>query len=344
MNAPGRSRCGFTLVELLVVIAIIGVLVALLLPAVQAARESARRITCGNNLKQIGLAMLEYHDAALEFPKGAYTSAAGRDVEDGLGWATKLLPYIEQMPLFNQLKNNGVPGYQGDPWKPGIFRISNNSGMRPFPGGATQLATFRCPSSMLPPVAPDADPLNGSGPLALSGYGTSDYKASRGFCDRGMYLRTAEALKENAFECQVDYNGDGVAEWIPKDRYERIRLTDVEDGTTNTIAAGEASYSGALEHFPIWAGTARDDGSVLFKTRDAINCGIGGAVYPLTPFEVERLPGGKGQDDCTMSPHPAGAFFVFVDGSVHWLSEDLEVITFQKLGDRLDGELLGRYD
>jgi hypothetical protein len=159
-----------------------------------------------------------------------------------------------------------------------------------------------------------------------------------------MYLRTAEALKENAFECQVDYNGDGVAEWIPKDRYERIRLTDVEDGTTNTIAAGEASYSGALEHFPIWAGTARDDGSVLFKTRDAINCGIGGAVYPLTPFEVERLPGGKGQDDCTMSPHPAGAFFVFVDGSVHWLSENLEVITFQKLGDRLDGELLGRYD
>ena len=77
MRTPGRSRCGFTLVELLVVIAIIGVLVALLLPAVQAARESARRIMCGNNLKQIGLAMLAYHDAALEFPKGAYTSATG---------------------------------------------------------------------------------------------------------------------------------------------------------------------------------------------------------------------------------------------------------------------------
>jgi hypothetical protein len=280
----------------------------------------------------------------LEFPKGAYTSPTGRDVEDGLGWATKLLPYLEQAPLFNQLKNNGVTGYQGDPWKPGIFRESNRVGIRPIPGGATQLTTFRCPSSMLPPVAPDADPITGGLPLPHSGYATSDYKASRGYCDRGMYLRTEEALDENPFKCQTDYNGDGVAEWIPKDIYERIRLTDVEDGTTHTIAAGEASYASELKSFPIWAGTSREDGSILFKTEFAINCGVGNATYPLTPFEAGRLPAGKGQDDCTMSPHPGGAFFVFVDGSVHFLSEDLELITFQKLGDRLDGEILGQYD
>ena len=110
-----------------------------------------------------------------------------------------------------------------------------------------------------------------------------------------MYLRTEEALDENPFKCQVDYNGDGVAEWIPKDIYERIRLTDVEDGTTNTIAAGEASYSAALKRFPIWAGTAREDGSILFKTqdRDQLRHRRGRRIRqrPLRPTDCRRARG-----------------------------------------------------
>jgi prepilin-type N-terminal cleavage/methylation domain-containing protein len=344
MKTPARSRCAFTLVELLVVIAIIGVLVALLLPAIQAAREAARRMSCANNLKQMGLALMAHHDSALEFPKGAYTDPIGRNIEDGLGWATKLLPQLEAQNVVMRLKANGVPDYVNNPWKPGIFRVAKNNNIQPIPGGEVQLSVFRCPSSLLPPVAPDADPLTGDDNIPLSRYATSDYKGSRGYCDRGMFLRTQESLNENPFACQADYDGNGTADWIPKDRYETIRIKDVEDGTSNTIALGEASYAASLKSFPIWAGSALDDGSVLFKTRDAINCGIGAAPYPLSQFEFDRLPGGKGQDDCAMSQHPGGAFFAFVDGSVHWLSEDLELRTFWLLGDRIDGQVVGQYN
>src|SRR5689334_985467 len=102
MRAPLR-RTAFTLVELLVVIAIIGILVALLLPAVQAAREAARRATCLNHLKQIGIGLHNYHDANRVLASG-WISKAGDQAE--WGWATFLLPFIEQGPLYSQLKVN----------------------------------------------------------------------------------------------------------------------------------------------------------------------------------------------------------------------------------------------
>ena len=95
---PLRRRAGFTLIELLVVIAIIGVLVALLLPAVQAAREAARRARCLHQLKQIGLALLNYHDAHDALPSG-YTYAPGYR-SGGFGWGAMILPHLEQSPLF----------------------------------------------------------------------------------------------------------------------------------------------------------------------------------------------------------------------------------------------------
>jgi prepilin-type N-terminal cleavage/methylation domain-containing protein len=94
-------RCGFTLVELLVVIAIIGILVALLLPAVQAAREAARRATCLNHLKQIGIGLHNFHDAHSSLPPG-WISRAGNEAE--WGWAAFILPFVEQEPLYSQLK------------------------------------------------------------------------------------------------------------------------------------------------------------------------------------------------------------------------------------------------
>lgn len=102
-----RRSLGFTLVELLVVIAIIGILVALLLPAVQAARAAARRMQCSNNLKQLGLAMHNYHDVAKRFPPGSICYTNGGDVP-GFGslnqsWATRVLPFIEQTAIADSL-------------------------------------------------------------------------------------------------------------------------------------------------------------------------------------------------------------------------------------------------
>jgi type II secretory pathway pseudopilin PulG len=314
-----------------VVIAIIGVLVALLLPAVQAAREAARRSQCANNLKQISLALMAYHDAHGEFPRGAYTADRGFDVEDGLGWATKILPNIEAQAVLGQLKANGIPGYS-DPWKPGIFRAASNAGQQPISGGDVVLPTYRCPTADLPlHVPPESD--------RGAGYATAAYKASRGFCDLGMFLRTEEAIKSDT--CPGDLNGDGVIETVYKDPLERVRIADVLDGTSHTIAVGEAAYVPDVEAFPVWIGTWREDGAILFKTRDLINCNIGGAGYPLSQFDYDRLPGGSGQDDCAFSWHARGAFFAYVDGSVHWLSENLELRTFWLLGTRVDGEILG---
>ena len=111
-----------------------------------------------------------------------------------------------------------------------------------------------------------------------TGYATSHYKASRGYCDRGMFWRTAEgALLQ---ECEfVDINGDGnidEADRVKKDRYTRIRIQDVLDGTSKTIAVGESAYFIGNQEFPMWMGTYVEDGSILFKTQNPINCNLGG--------------------------------------------------------------------
>jgi type II secretory pathway pseudopilin PulG len=337
-------------VELLVVIAIIGILVALLLPAIQAAREAARRAQCQNNLKQITLALLGFHDTKKEFPQGAYTAAFPdaswqENKEDGLGWATKILPYLEERAISDRIINNaitsGTVDYDGDPWQPGIFKAAFFAGKSPIPGGETSIGAFLCPSVDLPTHVPGAEYFGGTGTSLNTGYATSHYKASRGYCDRGMFLRKQEALNEQ--NCSdFDFDGDGTPDNVRKDRLTRIRIQDVLDGTSKTIAVGEAAYFANAATFPIWMGTLIDDGSILFKTQDLIGCNLNGPrQFPLSDEDSQKLPSGSGQDDCTYSWHVAGAFFGFVDGSVHFLSENIEVRTFALLGDRLDGYPIG---
>lgn len=349
-----RRLHGFTLVELLVVIAITGILVALLLPAIQSAREAARRTTCTNNVKQITLALLNYHDMARQFPRGAYTKeTSGGFDEDGLGWATKILPHIEQQAVYDRLVNNQLPTtagieYKGNPWKPYVFRVANMHGLRPLAGGDTVIDVFRCPSVDLPTHAPSASYYGGTSTADLpnTGYATSHYKASRGYCDRGMFWRTAEGLKR--MTCyDVDINGDGVlndGDMVVKEPYRRIRIQDVHDGTSKTIAVGEAAYFVNSASFPIWMGTYAEDGSVLFKTQDAINCNLGGPrSFPLSREDLDRLPGGSASmraDDCLFSWHPGGVIVGYVDGSVQFLSDHLDLRVLALLGDRMDGQVL----
>ncbi len=323
-----------------------------MLPAIQAAREAARRAQCQNNLKQITLGLLSFHDAHQEFPKGLYSAAQPdpnwKDFEeDGLGWATKILPQLEEQAVYDRLMQNDIPDYagvhyQGNPWQPGIFTAAAVAGKIPIAGGDTVLSTFLCPSSALPTNVPDggtfgipnAKPVN-------TGYGTSCYKASRGYCDRGMFLRKSEALKAQSW---LPY--DGETETVTKRAYgeNRVRIKDVLDGTSKTIAVGEAAYWVANKSYPVWIGTpVYEDGAVLFKTQNPINCNIGGVrSFPLTPGEIIQMSGGD--DDCTFSWHVNGAFFGFVDGSVHFLTEDLSLRTFELLGDRMDGRVVGQFE
>ena len=334
---------GFTLVELLVVIAIIGVLVALLLPAVQAAREAARRAACSNNLKQLGLALLATHDTLGEFPRGAYTGLNEPSSQDGLGWATKILPSLEQQPIYDQIRNNTVPGFEDDPWKivpatsssNGFFREAAADGQLPIFAGPSVVSVFLCPSVSLPETVPDGSwyPNGIAGTFRNFGYGTSHYKGSRGPADRGMFWRTEEGLKIGT-SVQADYDNDGVLETIIKDEsYNRIALRNVTDGTSNVIAIGEAAYTTGIQDFPYWMGAYTEDGSILFKTEDVINCNAAGQSFPLPSDLIDLFP----NDDCAYSWHPGGAFMGYVDGSVHFITEEIDLRIFMLLGDRLDG-------
>jgi prepilin-type N-terminal cleavage/methylation domain-containing protein/prepilin-type processing-associated H-X9-DG protein len=352
MMRTGKSS-GFTLVELLVVIAIIGILVALLLPAIQSAREAARRTACTNNLKQIALALLNYESATGQFPLGAY-GAVEEDhpaEEDGLGWATQILPQLEEQPLFDKLKNNSVAGYQKNPWitdhpsgQKGIFSVAHSSGLRPIAGGETIIGMFVCPSVDLPTHAPGGSFFGlSSADLVGTGYATAHYKGSRGHCDRGMFWPPKEGAAE--YDCRYDINGDGVVDTVPKKAYSRVRLKDVTDGTSKTICIGEAAYFARAASFPIWAGIFGDDGSVMFETQDAINCNMSGVrTFPLNSNQIDQLPDGNETDDCAFSWHTGGAYFAFVDGSVHFLNENMELRTFWLLGDRMDNEVIGELE
>ncbi len=197
-----KSSDGFTLVELLVVIAIIGILVALLLPAVQSAREAARRIQCTNNLRQIGLSLLNHHDSHKSFPQGLYTAVDGVYREIGLGWATKLLPYMEEGAVYDQIASFR-PSDGSDPWDPGTpAKALLDSTF--IPGAGAVIPSFLCPSISSVDIVPDF-----RGTRAMNtGFATSHYKGSRGFCDRGLFSRPQELSVPDA--CWADIAGQRV--------------------------------------------------------------------------------------------------------------------------------------
>ena len=201
-----RQRFAFTLVELLVVIAIIGVLVALLLPAVQAAREAARRGACGNNLKQLALALHNYHDTHQSFPPDAIwhgnrrgttpTSASVRNYT----WITLVLPFMEQSALHSQIDFR-LPALQE------FDRIQVNDG----PARGLMLSVLQCPSDYKWEEPP-------------RGFGTSSYSGNGGWAHH--------RYKNDIFRCGV----------FPL--YDPVRLSDITDGTTNTAMLAETTTRG----------------------------------------------------------------------------------------------------
>ncbi len=314
-------RLGFTLVELLVVIAIIGILIALLLPAVQAAREAARRMQCSNNLKQIGLALHNYHNAMRALPFGCANwdgvvvdPVTGRRSYGGT-WAAMILPYIEQQALYNQFD----------------FRIHMKD-QKPEALTAV-VATFICPS----------DPASSNPiftlPASSCQAGTSNPTASLGlwypgsigptFMDYGPFCPLAKrpwTCTDPDSYCSQGCNfgssgppGNSVGmfgRWARSFRFE-----DCTDGLSNTFMNGET-----LPKHCCWMRAYNS------------NFPVTGTSIPLNTKEAKE-DGSEWYRTCGFkSQHPGGANFLMADGSVHFVSEAIDYKLYNELGTRAGGE------
>ena len=284
-----RSATGFTLVELLVVIAIIGVLIALLLPAIQSAREAARRMQCANNLKQLGLAAHNYHGAHRHFPPGFMAINKSGQVSGGWAWGVFLMPHLEQSPLHDLL---GPSSYT-------LAEVIEDPKLLPML--QTSLPMFHCPSSSIEPLR---EFQGGGGQMV----GTSNYTCCRGFFS---YKGTTHLLKEN--------NGVFYAE-------SRTTFRDVSDGTTNTLALGErtvlAVHASDPSKWPSWCGPG--------------GLGIGSTVSSSVAAEMNHPT----DMHSFSSDHPHGAMFCFVDGSVRFLSNQID----SRAGGVSSGDAAGHAD
>jgi prepilin-type N-terminal cleavage/methylation domain-containing protein/prepilin-type processing-associated H-X9-DG protein len=285
-----RKSFGFTLVELLVVISIIGVLVGLLLPAVQAAREAARRMQCSNNMKQLALAAHNYHDSHRKFPIGhhLYGDTTG-GISRGLGytWSFGLLPYIEQGNLYNQFDQR-FPVFEQTITRNGIL-------------AATPLATFSCPSDKKPPTIDLTSE-------RIRPTATSSYKASNGAYNNGFSTPTANS--PDAF------NGA-----FERDSRPLYGINNFSDGTSNTILFAETRWGmNASGRTRTYLYGASDPSSTPFASGASEACFLNGQtamnwVVTVATSSANRTAG---------SFHTGGAQFAFADGSVHFLSENIE--------------------
>jgi prepilin-type processing-associated H-X9-DG protein/prepilin-type N-terminal cleavage/methylation domain-containing protein len=319
---PSVSKVrGFTLIELLVVIFIIGLLVALLLPAVQSAREAARRAQCANNLKQIGLALHGYHDAWQSFPAAYLTKdATGLELGAGWAWGTLVLPYLEKTPLYNAANFNLGFGDLSDP-SDNLLGLRENATVR-----LASVSTFLCPSAE-----------GGAGPIDLGGgalLATSP----------GQYIASAGWMDTS----QTPIQGSGVL--YPNSR---IALADVSDGTSETLMIGERSRNLADAAWPGSFGSRAEPAPLCTKAGWPVQSCVGimfllmGRTGPSSDIISGSIPGGNtpnnpaaGADDF-WSRHPGGCNFLFCDGSVRFIKGTVAPMVFTGLASRAGGEIIG---
>jgi len=310
-------RRAFTLIELLVVIAIIAILIALLLPAVQQAREAARRSQCKNNLKQLGLAMHNYHDNFLMFPTGYFANSGYV-----MGWPARILPYIDQAPAYEQMNSDGGPG--------GLVRLTPyRSRSAPSNGRDAKygpIAVLSCPSSELGETAPSSTGSGGPSEASVGpyGHGSLHYRGNSGSVDVGLLTSTAGAHA---------YSSSGVL--YPK---HTTRLRDIIDGSSNTFILGEFSSKNGLTSLggfgDIYPWTW---GSYLYSYTDN--------DYLTVDTKTTQYSIGSGvvgtNSVSWRSAHTGGAHFLFCDGRVTFLSESTDLGLLKKIATRATGDIPG---
>jgi len=330
-----RDRRAFTLIELLVVIAIIAVLVGLLLPAVQKVREAASRMKCANNLKQIGLALHNYHDPFGKFPPGYIdgnaiaSSTPDNDVGPGWGWASFLLPYIEQGNVYNQINFSQGVG------------IGSNVAVSQFP-----LVIFQCPSDGLQQAFPVYDSTFTT-PIATVAHG--NYVGCNGWveCFNNAGGGYQGGVGNDGLPGIAGPGGDGLFY-----RNSKNRIASVTDGLSNTIFVGERSsnqspstWTGAVTggRCPAWMANQPPTPYSLPPGPPYDNADFDEALI-LSHGNATHLPSADFpiyDPDTFYSLHPGGANFVFGDGSVHFLAKNIDGSTYQALCTIAGGEVLG---
>jgi prepilin-type N-terminal cleavage/methylation domain-containing protein/prepilin-type processing-associated H-X9-DG protein len=320
------SRHAFTLIELLVVIAVIGVLMGLLVPAVQKVREAAARIKCTSNLKQIGLALHNYHDTNTYFPPGYVdgntdrNSTPDNDVGPGWGWAAFLLPYLEQDNVYKQIDFKRTVG------------MGVNAQISQYP-----LSIFQCPSDPYQ----NAFPVYDSGftsPIAAVAHG--NYVGCNGWveCFNGAGGNPQGGSGADGLSGQFGAAGVGLFY-----RNSRTRTADVTDGLSNTIFVGERSGN----HSPgTWAGAVPGGRCPAWMAAQppAVNSPPPGPAYDNADFgealvlahgNATHVPGADFpiyDPDVFYSAHTGrGANFLFGDGSVHFLNSSINPYAYQYL-------------
>ena len=299
-----RPLHGFTLVELLVVIAIIGILIALLLPAVQAAREAARRIQCQNNLKQIGLALQTFHDSKNHFPVG-YTEEGPPGTNFpccGFSWAARILPFIESYSAYEAVN----------------FTIQTNDAQ---PATKQFFPFYQCPS------APDNKLVNVSSSgvrNAETNYGAvSTWGPETPFLGARAMIRVI-AKVDTAPGHDFEYYATGI---MFDDSNTRIK--DISDGTSNTIIVAECDYD-------------EDNDPWTVNCPNPNECKIGREWAGLTVLSTRfGINSWMARDDAAIqSHHTGGAQLVYADGHVDFLDEGIDRLVFDHLGMRADGQVL----
>jgi prepilin-type N-terminal cleavage/methylation domain-containing protein/prepilin-type processing-associated H-X9-DG protein len=319
------QRIGFTLVELLVVITIIGILIALLLPAVQGAREAARRAQCGNNLKQIALAWHQHHEAMGHFPAGGWglfwvgDPDRGSGIRQPGGWVYNILPYLEQSAVHDL----GAGQTWNEKKATNLQRI------------ATPLSVFNCPSRRSAEAFPHVS--------------QSSFNWTYPNCNwpetvaRTCYASNGGHVKGPGCESVTSYSqGDGYS-WPDTSHLTGVShlrsivsMVDVRDGTSNTFMVGEKYVD--PDHY-LTGGDGGDNQS-MYQGYD-----VDTTRFTTVPDWIVRqdTPGYNNINQFG-SPHPGGCQFAMCDGSVRSIQYGINQTTYSNLGNRCDDETIDGSD